>query len=241
MVLKLKVRSIYQIIYDKSKPSSNSKLLKLNEYKIENKVSYEAKINNVSEIVEHLGVLNDRVSKFSELFKDDSYKHSQTDLITNLKICIANDDVYCEHIYFIETKSGKLFIVRQFYGKKKRQSLFSKDYKYELQQIIYNVQSNTNRFAIFESSDKYKSTNKGAEKSKNEPEESESEEKSRKSSKKSENDADDEQEEEVSTENIEDVEESISILRASITKSKLEKIAEGTDEENSKSKEKNKK
>jgi hypothetical protein len=59
MVLKLKVRSIYQTIYDKSK--TNSKLLKLNEYKVDNTVSYESKINNVSEIIGHVDILNNRV------------------------------------------------------------------------------------------------------------------------------------------------------------------------------------
>jgi hypothetical protein len=110
-----------------------------------------------------------------------------------------------------------------------------------LQQVIYNTESVVGKFTLFESSNKYKTASKAVEKSKNE-EESESSEKSVKSSvksDKSEND-DNEEEKEETSENIEDVEESVSLLKASITKSKLEKIIEVTDEENSKSKEKEK-
>lgn len=232
MGFKLKVRSIYQTIKNKN---STSKLLKLNDCKVENTLFYEAVLNEISDIFSHLEVLNNQVNKFNALFKNKENIIYQKDLNVCIKLAIANDEPFAEHIYFLETKDNGLFIVRQFYQKVKRKSFFSKEHKYDLQQIIYRV--NGRSFTLFECSNKNKLISNAVEKSKNHKDsdlDSESEQKSEKESEKeseAENSESPESENEES-ENIHDVEESSKLL-TELSKSKLNDIPESSENEKS--------
>jgi hypothetical protein len=157
MGIKLKVKCITVEVNS----TGNTKLLDLSNYTRTDNVSYTANIENKKEILDHLGILNTKVLKYSGNFTDESYKLCQRDLLSRVNTLIKSESTYGEHIYFLPALHKKLYIIRVFYGRKSRSGLFSRGFKYELQQIIYIVKNKT--FALFQSDEvKTGSLGKGA-------------------------------------------------------------------------------